>query len=91
MSINPKLLSRLAIVPPASAALVGLVVLAGRWMTGLWADWSLVWQLFALYVVIGPRFYTVQHGISSNVHGNAKALQRFYTVFITPCKTVQHL
>ena len=53
MSINPKLLSRLAIVPPASAALVGLVVLAGRWMTGLWADWSLVWQMFALYVVIG--------------------------------------
>lgn len=31
MSINPKLLSRLAIVPPASAALAGLVVLAGRW------------------------------------------------------------
>ena len=53
MSINPKLLSRLAMVPPASAALVGLVVLAGHWMTGLWADWSLVWQLFALYVVIG--------------------------------------
>jgi len=30
----------------------------------------------------GPRFYTVQYGIFTNVHCYAKALQRFYTFFL---------